>query len=253
MTCKERPPLRFDRRQAGTLLAALLTLIAVFVLAPRCLAAGEPYEPNNSTLEASGPLTIGQTYGASLETSTDKDYFYFYVSSPVGARDGANVTLTVKNLGGGGPPIDVAILDPRASPVDAVAYFLAGGEAASATTSLEPQRYLVEVSAASATPGATLYSLTAGGTPGAFVPYSQIASRCESGTAAVAVARTRLRRAQAKLQRANARLRQSLYGSSSRRRAAQAKYRKARARVDGMRKALNSARDSQTPWCLIPE
>jgi hypothetical protein len=241
--------LRLARRRIGfAVVGALATLSLALGLAPKSLAAEAPYEPNDSILSATGPLAIDQTYVAGLETQSDMDFFFFYVTSP----RTSDVTLTVRNLGGGSQSSDIqaTITDSSATPVGGLS-FISGGEARTATIALRPQKYFIEVSAN--TGFGDTYSLTGGGGSGAFGPYAQIAARCASATAAVAGARARLTRAQAKLQRATARLRHSRYSTRDARKAARAAYRKARARVTGRKDALKAAKDSQKPWCSIPQ
>ncbi len=244
--------LRLSRRRIGcAVLGLLVALSSTLVLAPRALAAQGPYEPNDSILNAAGPLAFGQTYTAGLETPGDRDFFFFYVTSP----DPTQVVLTAKNLGGGtdASGINAAIVDSLGNPIDAFAYALANGKEATGTTALGPQKYFVEVSSVEGSAGGMSYSLATGGGNGAFGTYAQIAARCATATAAVTAAQTGLGRAQAKLQRAIARLRRARYGTRDARVAARAGYRKAKARVTAKRKALKAAEKSQSPWCVIPQ
>jgi hypothetical protein len=237
--------------RALALLGLAIPLFVTLATAPRALAAAGPYEPNDSIPSAAGPLLIDQSYLAGIETPSDRDFYFFYVTSasPVQA------TLTLKNLGGGTETsgISAAIVDSLGNPIDAFAYDIGNGGEASATTTLAPQRYLVEVDPVEGSSGGIAYSLTTGGGTGAFGPYAQIAARCGAAAGVVTVAQSRLRRAQAKLQRALARVRLSLYGSRAAHRAARAAYRAAKARVSVKQKALKAAEKSQKPWCFIPQ
>lgn len=67
--------------------ACAAALGAALVLAPAASAA----EPNNDFATATGPLTAGQPFNASLETADDADFQFFYIP------DTAAVTVTVKN------------------------------------------------------------------------------------------------------------------------------------------------------------
>ena len=72
----------------GNIRRVLLSAIgATLVLAPAANAA----EPNNDFATATGPLTAGPAFNASLETADDVDYQFFYIPDP------ATVTVTVKN------------------------------------------------------------------------------------------------------------------------------------------------------------
>lgn len=64
-----------------------LALVLVLPLAVPALAA----EPNDDFATATGPLTAGQTFSASLETETDGDFQFFYLP------DTTEVTVTTIN------------------------------------------------------------------------------------------------------------------------------------------------------------
>jgi hypothetical protein len=74
-------------RTMRTLKLALLATVLSLLLVPAAGAA----EPNDSFATATGPLTAGQTFKASLETTTDADFQFFYVPDP------AEVTVTTIN------------------------------------------------------------------------------------------------------------------------------------------------------------
>jgi hypothetical protein len=244
-----RANLRRFRRGAGfALVGMLVALPSALVFAPQALAAEAPYEPNDSVLSAAGPLAIDQAYLAGLETQSDRDFFYFYVTS---AR-ASDVTLTVRNLGGGTQSSDIqaTITDSSTTPVGGLS-FISGGETGSATIALRPQKYFIEIAAN--TGFGDTYSLTGSGGAGAFGPYAQIAGKCATATTAVTAAQTGLQRAQAKLQRTTARVRRSRYGTPGARETARAAHRKAKARASARRDALKTAKKSQKPWCLIPQ
>ena len=237
------------RRACRRIAAGFITTALALVIATSAAAA--PYEPNDSISAAAGPLVLGQTYEASLETQNDRDFYYFYVSSPSEPL----VAPTIKNLGSGPQAASVAatIVDSEDSPIDAFAYFLGAGSEATASKALAPQKYFIEVRSSSESQASTTYSLTPGGGRGAFGPYSAISSRCKKGTAAVRTARHRLSRAQARLQRASARLHQAPYLGASERQRVQLAHRRAKIEVTDKRKALGQARKLLQPWCSIPQ
>jgi len=211
-------------------------------LAPRADAESEP---NDTILSAAGPLANHQSYAGDLEVENDRDFYFFYVTSPA-----SPVTLSLKNLGGGPllAYIGVSILDASGVPVGTATNIEEGREGAIALT-LEPQKYFVEVFS-SLDYGAGYTFETQGG-EGAFGPYATIAGRCAAARAASKTAYNGLTKAEAKLQRATARVRRSTYGSRAAHRSAQAVYRRAEARVAGRRDALRRARKSRQPWCSI--
>jgi hypothetical protein len=234
------------RRFRLGLLTLLVGLAQALSLAPMAAAEGAPFEPNDAITAAAGPLAFGQAYTARIETASDRDFYFFYVTSPPAAQ----VELTVQNLGGGerSSDVDVAILDTSVTPLAAQA-FIHDGETRIVSAELEPQKYFVEVTAKEGFGDS--YSLTGGGDAGAFGPYAQVSGRCASASAAVAAGRTRLSRAKSKLQRATARVRRSRYATAAARAKARAAHSKAKQHVNSRRRALRAARESREPWCSI--
>jgi hypothetical protein len=239
-------------RRARLTVLCLLGALALFVLPSGAWAANGPFEPNDSLLGAAGPLTLGQTYTAGLETASDADFYFFYVTSP----DKAAVMLSAANLGGGAAAsvIDATIADASATPLGAISY-LAQGTERSVSLNLAPQKYFVEVTTNQAfnTSAGGTYRLSTSGGAGAFGPYAPIAARCARGTKGLAKAQKGLRRARGKLQRTTARLRLARYGTRRERRAARRAQRRARRRVRSKRRALTAAKRAQRPWCSIPQ
>jgi len=223
---------------------AVLSLMAVS--ATPALSAPGSYEPNDTIAGSVGPLSNHQSYAAALEAENDKDFFFFYVTSPA-----SPVTVTLKNLGS---PflsyVGVSILDSSGTSVGSVTNVEEGDEKA-VTVTLEPQKYFVEVMS-NLDYGAE-YSLGTEGGTGAFGPYAAIASHCAAARSASATAQVGLEKAEAKLQRTTARLRRSRYSARGARRSAQSAYRKAKARTAAKRKAVAAARAAQRPWCFIPQ
>jgi len=223
----------------------LLSAFLVFHGVPGA-AAVAPNEPNNTVLEAAGPLLANQIYTGALETPGDRDFFYFYVTSPSEAQ----VTLTVSNFDGGNGEADInaAILDASATPLSATAY-LREGESRTLSLSLPAQKYFVEVVPSNGSGHG--YSLATGGSAGAFGPYGEIEGHCSLARRKLAKALAALNQAQAKLQRATARLRRSGYGRPGARREARSAHRKARVKVRTVRSTVETARQSRQPWCSI--
>jgi hypothetical protein len=227
-------------------LTTLVTIAAALASLPGSASAGASYEPNDTVFSASGPLMINQAYAAALESASDKDFFFFYVTAPGPTQ----TALTIENLAGGtlDSDIDVTVLDSTATPVGGVA-FLRKGEFRSTTLELDTGKYFVEISQNQGSGDA--YRLTTSGSSGAFGPYSAIAGRCATATARLEAAESALRRADAKLQRSLNRLRRSRYAGESARRSARALYRRARSRAGSRKRDLRAARRSLSPWCAI--
>ena len=237
------------RRRVGVAIPALAASLSLALIATLPAGAEAPFEPNDSLPSAAGPLAVGQTYEAAIETTGDRDFFYFYVT----ATPAAQVTLTVKNLGGGAgiSDIDATIMGSAATPVGG-ASFIEAGEARAVAVKLEPGKYFVELTANEGYGDA--YSLTTAGSKGAFGQYGQIAARCASATASAEALRKRLPREKVKLQRALNRLRRTrFFGGSNAREAARAAYTKAKSRANSDKRALRVAVAEQQPWCFIPQ
>lgn len=232
----------------ATVLAALTFFAAMSGTPARGLAAPASFEPNDSLPSAFGPLVPGQTYTAGIETGADRDFYFFYVTSP----DPGQVSLTVANLGGGSglSGINATILDSTATPVATLPY-LGDHEGRTAAVSLQPQKYFVEVAPSEGFGDA--YSLALGGSGGAVGAYSQIARRCTVAVDRIKVATASLTRAEARLQRATARLQRARYAGQAARRGAHAAYRSARLRISAGTRELRKARASREPWCSIPQ
>jgi hypothetical protein len=205
-----------------------------------------PLRAHDVIANAAGPLLAGQSYSAAIETASDLDKFYFYVTAP-----GANsVELTVQNLGGGSEQsdLDARILDASGTLLGGQS-FIRGGEGRAVMASLAPQKYFLEVAAGEGYGDS--YSITVGGGAGAFGPYEQIAGRCTSANAELQREQARVHRARSKLQRATARLRRSRYALPQARQKAQVANRRARAQVKAARQGLGKADESRRPWCFI--
>jgi hypothetical protein len=224
----------------------LLAVLSLFVALP-AQANSDPYEPNDVILDAAGPLANHQTYTADLDAENDKDFFFFYVTSPA-----SSVALSMRNLGGGRllAYTGFAIQDSSGVTI-ATAPNIEEGQQKALTLTLEPQKYFVEAFS-SLDYGAT-YTLEAQGSEGAFGPFATIAGHCATARSASATAQSGVTRAEAKLQRATARVRRSRYSSRVARETAQGVYRKSRAKVTKKRNALRAAKKSQQPWCTIPQ
>jgi hypothetical protein len=237
------------RDKASFLVALALALVAtVLCCFSRPAAAAPPYEPNDSLSTASGPLELGQTYTAAIETGADRDFFFFYVIS----SGPTQISLAAQNLGGDKSlsGVNAAILDASATPLQSLPY-LGDGESRTATIALEPQKYFVEVTPNEGSGDA--YALAVSGSEGAVGPYGQIAERCASAGRRTDAAQTGLTRAEAKLQHARARLSGSRHGTAAARKAARVVFRKARASAREMVRKLKAARQSREPWCSISQ
>lgn len=123
---------------------AIAALGATLVLAPVANAA----EPNNDFATATGPLTAGQAFNASLETADDADFQFFYIP------DTATVTVTVKNTTAkknatGGRTLVASLLQARKGklplPLADTARTLSPQEVGKIKMTLVPGKYFVPI------------------------------------------------------------------------------------------------------------
>ncbi len=138
----------------GNIRRVLLSAIgATLVLAPAANAA----EPNNDFATATGPLTAGPAFNASLETADDVDYQFFYIPDP------ATVTVTVKNKTAkkdatGGRTLVASLLQARKGklplPLADTGRTLSPQETAKIKLLLVPGKYFVPIGHASVDKGA---------------------------------------------------------------------------------------------------
>jgi hypothetical protein len=227
------------------LAAAALSLVVAVLGAAGAASAQAQYEPNNSTLEAMGPLLAAQTYSTDIGWQGDRDFFFFYVA----VKGSVVVEPTLQNRGGGSPgDLQLTILDTGLTPVASQA-FIRKGETRITSVQLPAGKYFAEVTANEGLGDA--YELSARGGEGAFVDYATIAGRCERAQRRNDAAKRGLSRAQAKLQRAVGRLRRSLYSGPRALKRARFAHRRALKRVRAMRKQLKTKRRLQFPWCSI--
>lgn len=243
---------------ARVALIALLGAVVAALLSPALSQAGQPmYEPNDSMATATGPLAVSSAYEASLETENDKDYFYFYVTSPTTAQ----VQLTYKTIGEK-DWFTAHLLDSHGGTVKE-SWIEGPYEIASVT--LSAGKYYVEISNGGTGQG---YRIETQGTDGAFGSFATIQSNCaaaqgaanvqqelvNSDAAAVTKAKERRRRALAHMHRVER------HGSLKARKKvrrnfghAESAYRAAAAALKEAEKALKGAIGLESPWCFIPQ
>jgi hypothetical protein len=244
---------RVSTRLGRPLGFALLATLGLALLAASPAAAQPAFEPNDNLLTATGPLGINQAYTAATETSNDKDFYYFYVTTPSSAQ----VTVTLRDLGGGPSSSGYTELELE----DSHGYHTYSNTDLYAprfnydtfAVTLTAGKYYLEVSSSSSSYGDT-YSISTAGTEGAFGEYAPIAAQCAAATASVAAVQGELGKAEAWLKRTSTRLQRTRNSRSRRaRRRARAAYAKAKALVTGEKEALKAATKAQQPWCFIPQ
>jgi hypothetical protein len=231
--------------------AAVVIVLATLVVAAPAASAQPPFEPNDSLLTASGPLSNNSSYTATLETGNDIDLYYFYVTSPSTAQ--LNFTLT--NLGGGHKftEVDGRVTDSHGSSVRYIGEYIEPADYATTAVTLSAGKYYVEVSPHSTSAYGESYKLDVSGTDGAFGPYALIQHNCASATGPVSMYQAQLATAEARLRKVEERFRQLRYAKKrSVRKRAQAKLRHVKAVVVAEKASLKAAEAGQKPWCFIP-
>lgn len=210
------------------------------------------YEPNDSLLTAYGPLANNSTYTATLETSNDLDYYYFYVTT----SSTAQLTFTLTNLGGGvgyEPEVRGYLTDSHGDFIEGIGSYIEPADYATQAVTLSAGKYYVRIENEWDSEYGESYRLATSGTDGAFGDYATIAANCTAATVPVTTYQAQLHQAEAKLRKAGARLRRLRYSSNRRaRRKAQARYRHLKAVVAAEKASLKAAEKGQRPWCFIP-
>lgn len=203
-------------------------------------------------MTGAGPLALNQTYTAATETSNDKDYFYFYVTTPSSAQ----VLLTLRDLGGGpfsGGHTSLELQNSHGSYISSTGLSADRYDYDNFAITLTAGKYYVEAYSSSGEYGDT-YSITTGGTEGAFGEYAPIAAQCGAATASVAAVQAELLKAETKLKNTSARVQHVRnHGTRRARRRARAAYAKAKVVVASEKEALTAAAKTQEPWCYIPQ
>lgn len=229
-------------------LAPMLGALVLMLSVGTACAQG-PYEPNDSISAAAGPLETGGSYVAAVEGSTDRDFYFFYVTAP-----GSTVSLAVTNEGGGDiqATLNARLLNSLGSSLGNDILFLRKGESRAEAVSLEPGKYFVEVTESDGFGDG--YRLAPGGSAGAFGPYAQIAAACEAAGSKAAAAEASLLKAEGKLIRAKGTYWLSRYGyeSSTGRMRARRLLISAKAKVRAARDRRKAALAAESPWCEIP-
>jgi hypothetical protein len=240
-----------------------MRLIRMFVVAAAvCLGglaalagpamAEPPYEPNDSILDAAGPLAANQTYTAGLETENDVDFYYFYVTGPTSSQ----VTITLTSLGGSSSGADFrGYLDDSEGNVITGLGELSGGTAGKYGTesiTLEPGKYFIQVNSRGAT-GAS-YKFVGTGTTGAFGSYATIAAQCQAALTPVGQYQAQLAAAETNLKKAATK--EKKYGESRNRKVrnkVRKKYAHVKEVVTAEKQSLKAAENAESPWCFIPQ
>jgi hypothetical protein len=113
-------------------MTALAAMLALALLAVPATAAADQYEPNDSPLQAWGPIMANTTYVTTRDTINDQDWFVFYVpyheQVTIALTDsGGDLGTYVYLVGADGNTVDSAEIAPTrqlADTLDQGAYYL---------------------------------------------------------------------------------------------------------------------------------
>jgi hypothetical protein len=224
-------------------------MLALGILASPAMAE-PPFEPNDTTLEAAGPLAANQTYTAALETGNDQDYYYFYVTGPTQAQ----VTFTLTDLGGssGFAEIRGSLDESHGDSIDTFGGLTKTGAYGTQSISLQPGKYYLHVSPEEGY--GESYEFTGSGTTGAFGPYSTIQAQCAAAQGPVNQYEAQVATAEVNLKKAEAKLKK--YGESRKpkvRKKVHAKVAHVKSVVAAEKESLKGAEKAESPWCFIPQ
>jgi hypothetical protein len=247
LTAFDRSVLLRRRRLPVAIVSLVSALLLALVSASASQAVTPPYEPNDSPTAAYGPLAINQTYAAAMETSNDKDYFYFYVST----LSTSQVMFSFADLSSGSESGIRANIYGSDNRYIGVSRDASPNRPTTEAVTLSSGKYYVAI-----TPDGgygDTYTISTSGTEGAFGEYSFIAGQCAAATAGVEAAQKELTKATVRLKRASARVTRSNHKSYRVRKRARAAQRKARNAVNIANDALKASVKNQQPWCSIPQ
>lgn len=231
-------------------IAAIAGVMLVLGILAAPAMAEPPYEPNDTTLDAAGPLAANQTYTAGLETDNDQDYYYFYVTGPTQAQ----VTITLTDLGGTSSYAELrASLDEsHGESIDNFSGLTKTGAYSTQSISLQPGKYYIQVSPEEGY--GESYEFTGSGTTGAFGPYSAIQAQCAAAQGPVNQYEAQVATAEVNLKKAEAKLKK--YGESRKpkvRKKVHAKFTHVKSVVAAEKASLKGAEKAESPWCFIPQ
>lgn len=232
-----------------TLLLLAIAAASLAGFAPS-VAAQPPYEPNDSILTGYGPLANNTSYTGAMETGNDRDYFYFYVTTPATAQ----ITFTVTNLGGGvgyEPEFSAYLADSHGSTIETIGEYIEPADYATRAVTLSAGKYFLVIDNESDSRYGESYRVDTSGTDGSFGDYAAISAACAGATAPVNLYLAQV--AEAELRVRKAKMRKVRYSRNRRaKRKAAAKYRHAKEVLAAEKKSLKLAERGQKPWCFIP-
>lgn len=235
------------KKTSRRMLPALLMALALTLFLAPSSAIAAPFEPNDSYIAATGPITAGTNYSGALETSNDRDYFFFYLPQLTQLQFRLTNTSSKESF------ICSSIAQQLPSEVDYISNSSLGvynGESASGAVTLEPGKYYFIVECPNVIGESYTFSLSP---PGVTSTYEPFAVACAAAHPPVAAAAAELEKFRAKLRR----VKQALAGGS---RWKPKRKRRARAKIAYLRKVINqkeaafdAAAANEQAACSVPQ
>lgn len=222
-------------------------LVAVPATAPPAARAVAPFEPNDSYITATGPISAGTTYTGAFETSNDLDYFYFYV--PQLTQLQFRTTNTT--------PKDTYIcsrivhqLPSELDSVDGGSLSVNDGESKTGAVTLEPGKYYYVIECPGAIGETYSFSLGPAGVTSTYEPF---ALACAAAHPAVVSSAGELAKAKAKLKSAKQRLAAGRRWRAAHKRRVRAKIAELRKLVETDFAAFSAATEREQAACSVPQ
>lgn len=234
------------KKQTRPLAALVAAIGLLLVFAPAALAVG-PFEPNDSYITATGPISAGTTYSGALETSNDVDYFYFYLPQQTQLQFTTTDTT----------PRDVYICSwiehqysDHVSEVNDTYLSVNDGESASSAVTLEPGKYYFIVGCPGAVGETYTFSLGPAGVTSTYEPF---ALACAAAHTPVVAAGTELEKTLAKIRHIKQELAAHRRWSYRRKHRVRAKIASLRLLFEQQQDAFNAAAANEQAACSVPQ
>lgn len=228
------------------MLALPLALALLLPLGPSSIAAA-PFEPNDSYITATGPVFSGTNYSGALETSNDRDYFFFYLPRQTQLQFRLTNTSSKESL------VCSSIAQQLPSEVDYVndgSLSAFNGESASGAVTLQPGKYYFIVECPNTIGESYTFSLSP---PGVTSTYEPFALACAAAHPPVAAAAAQLEQSRAKLRRVRQALVAGRSWKAKRKRRARAKIVHLRELVEQRQAAFDAAAVAEQAACSVPQ
>jgi hypothetical protein len=222
-------------------------IVAALAVAPSAVVAAGPFEPNDSYITATGPITAGTTYTGAYETSNDADYFYFYLPQLTQLQFGTT-NSTSKEI-----YLCSHIDHQLPGEVDSVAgsyLTVYGGESKTGAVTLERGKYYYVLDCPGTIGKAYSFSLSPAGVTSTYEPF---ALACAAAHPAVVSSVGVLAKAKKKLKAAKQRLAAGRHWQPAHKRHARAKIVELRDLVESSFGAFNAASENERSACSVPQ